>query len=143
MKRRMLLSRLLAAASALALLTGCGAGTDTGDAFEFASEKVVAAFLGDQRIRYLKNERNSGAAVSRNRALRDAKGRWIAFLDSDDLWVSEKLEKQIEFMEKNGYSFSYTNYEEIDMAGQKTGAKITGPKKSQKQECLITAGRVV
>lgn len=107
------------------------------------TDEVVAAFLGDQRIRYLKNERNSGAAVSRNRALRDAKGRWIAFLDSDDLWVSEKLEKQIEFMEKNGYSFSYTNYEEIDMAGQKTGAKITGPKKSQKQECLITAGRVV
>lgn len=92
------------------------------------TDEVVVAFLGDQRIRYLKNERNSGAAVSRNRALRDAKGRWIAFLDSDDLWVPEKLEMQIGFMEKNGYSFSYTNYEEIDMAGQKTGVKITGPK---------------
>lgn len=96
------------------------------------TDEVVAAFLGDQRIRYLKNERNSGAAVSRNRALREAKGRWIAFLDSDDLWVPEKLEKQIEFMEKNGYSFSYTNYEEIDMAGQKTGVRITGSKKITK-----------
>ena len=96
------------------------------------TDEVVVAFLGDQRIRYLKNERNSGAAVSRNRALRKAKGKWIAFLDSDDLWAPEKLEKQIGFMEKNGYSFSYTNYEEIDMAGQKTGVKITGPKKITK-----------
>lgn len=96
------------------------------------TDDVVKPFLVDSRIRYLKNERNSGAAVSRNRALRDAKGRWIAFLDSDDLWVPEKLEKQIGFMEKNGYSFSYTNYEEIDMAGQKTGVKITGPKKITK-----------
>lgn len=96
------------------------------------TDEVVGAFLGDQRIRYLKNKKNSGAAVSRNRALREAKGLWIAFLDSDDLWVPEKLEKQIGFMKKNGYSFSYTNYEEIDMAGQKTGVKITGPKKITK-----------
>ena len=80
------------------------------------TDDVVKPFLVDSRIRYLKNERNSGAAVSRNRALRETKGRWIAFLDSDDLWAPEKLEKQISFMEKNGYSFSYTNYEEIDMA---------------------------
>ena len=96
------------------------------------TDDIVRPFLVDSRIRYLKNERNSGAAVSRNRALREAKGRWIAFLDSDDLWAPEKLEKQIEFMEKNGYSFSYTNYEEIDMTGQKTGVKITGPKKITK-----------
>ena len=43
------------------------------------TDEVVVAFLGDQRIRYLKNERNSGAAVSRNRALREAKGHWVAF----------------------------------------------------------------
>jgi len=54
------------------------------------------------RIRYLKNDRNRGAAYSRNRALREAKGKWIAFLDSDDLWAPDKLEKQIAFMEKNG-----------------------------------------
>ena len=88
--------------------------------------------IKDERIRYLKNEKNSGAAVSRNRALREAKGRWIAFLDSDDLWMPEKLEKQISFMEKNGYSFSYTNYEEIDVEGKKTGVKVTGPKKVTK-----------
>ena len=96
------------------------------------TDAVVRPFLVDKRIRYLKNEKNSGAAVSRNRALREAKGRWIAFLDSDDLWMPEKLEKQILFMESHGYSFSYTNYEEIDIDGNKTGVKVTGPKKITK-----------
>ena len=90
-------------------------------------EKVL--LFSDERIRYLKNESNSGAAISRNRALREAKGRWIAFLDSDDLWFPEKLEKQVRFMKDNGYFFSYTNYEEIDVQGRRTGVKTTGPKK--------------
>lgn len=91
------------------------------------TDAVVAEF-SDPRIRYLKNERNSGAAVSRNRALREAKGTWIAFLDSDDLWHPEKLEKQIAFMEKNGYRFSYTNYTEMDESSQSLGVRVTGPK---------------
>lgn len=88
--------------------------------------------IKDSRIRYFKNDKNSGAAVSRNKALREARGQWIAYLDSDDLWMSEKLEKQIHFMENNGYAFSYTNYEEIDVNGNKTGVSITGPKKITK-----------
>jgi teichuronic acid biosynthesis len=96
------------------------------------TDAIVKPFLVDERIRYLKNEQNSGAALSRNRALREAKGRWIAFLDSDDLWMPEKLEKQISFMETNGYSFSYTAYEEIDVHGNKTGVYVTGPKKITK-----------
>ena len=95
------------------------------------TEEVLAT-INDSRIRYFKNEKNSGAAVSRNKALREAKGQWIAFLDSDDLWMPEKLEKQINFMKKNRYSFSYTNYEEIDVDGNKTGIKITGPKRITK-----------
>ena len=74
------------------------------------TDEVVRPFLSDLRICYIKNEKNSGAAVSRNRALREAKGKWIAFLDSDDLWLPEKLEKQIEFMKENNYSFTYTDY---------------------------------
>ena len=81
------------------------------------TDDVVKPFLSDQRIKYLKNDKNSGAAVCRNRAIKEAKGKWMAFLDSDDLWMPEKLEKQIEFMEKNGYHFSYTKYTEIDEDG--------------------------
>ena len=95
------------------------------------TDDILARFT-DKRIRIYKNEKNSGAAVSRNKALREANGKWIAFLDSDDLWSKDKLEKQITFMKKNGYSFSYTNYEEINTEGQKTGVKVTGPKKITK-----------
>lgn len=84
------------------------------------------------KIHYLKNDRNRGAAYSRNRALREAKGKWIAFLDSDDLWAPDKLEKQIAFMEKNGYAFSYTRYEEMDENGTPTGTIVSGPKRITK-----------
>lgn len=95
------------------------------------TDAVVTVFA-DNRIRYFKNKKNAGAALSRNRALREAKGRWIAFLDSDDLWLPEKLEKQIAFMERNGYAFSYTNYSEIDQQGDSLGRSITGPKRITK-----------
>lgn len=96
------------------------------------TDEIVAPLLSDGRICYLKNETNSGAALSRNRALREAKGRWIAFLDSDDLWRPEKLERQVGFMERNGYHFSYTNYEEINEAGKQTGIHVTGPRRITK-----------
>ena len=86
----------------------------------------------DGRIRLLRNEKNSGAAVSRNYALREAKGRWIAYLDSDDIWAPEKLEKQLEFMVSGSYSFSYTEYKEIDDRSKETGVLISGPKKVSK-----------
>ena len=95
------------------------------------TDEIVTSF-SEPRIKFFKNKINSGAAVSRNRALREAKGRWIAFLDSDDLWRIDKLEKQIGFMEKNGYHFSYTNYSEIDESGNKNGITVTGPKKITK-----------
>ena len=85
--------------------------------------------ISDERIIYLKNENNCGAAVSRNKALRKARGQWIAFLDSDDFWMPDKLEKQIEFMNRNNYSFSYTNYEEMDTEANPTGVIVSGPKK--------------
>ena len=96
------------------------------------TDEVVKPYLSDERIKYLKNEKNSGAAVSRNRALREAKGKWIAFLDSDDLWTPKKLSKQINFMEEHGYSFTYTNYVEIDTEGKKNGVTVTGPKRVTK-----------
>ena len=80
-----------------------------------------------EKIKYACNPRNSGAAITRNNALRRAKGRWIAFLDSDDLWEPTKLEKQLEFMVKNGYMFSYTAYKEMDSDSRETGVEIHGP----------------
>lgn len=93
------------------------------------TDEVVNRFLYDKRIKYLKNEQNIGAAKSRNRALLEAKGRWIAFLDSDDLWFPNKLEEQISFMENNNYHFSYTNYSEIYTDGRSRGVVVTGPAK--------------
>lgn len=97
------------------------------------TDEVVAPFLEDNRIRYLKNEKNSGAAVSRNRALREAEGRWIAFLDSDDIWLPEKLEKQIAFMEKNKYGFTFTDYMIVNQDGNKTPYVYTAPDKVTKR----------
>ena len=96
------------------------------------TDEVVIQYLADERIRYIKNDTNSGAAVSRNRALREAKGKWIAFLDSDDLWFPEKLEKQIRFMENGNYHFSYTRYEEINEGSEPLGIVVSGPSKITK-----------
>lgn len=102
-----------------------------------STEEAVTPFLDDKRIKYLKNEKNSGAAVSRNRALREAQGKWVAFLDSDDLWVPEKLEKQIKFMETNGYHFTYTNYTEMDETGKSLGTLWTGPRRIGKARMTL------
>ena len=76
----------------------------------------------DKRIKYIKLNENSGAAVARNTALKNSKGRFIAYLDADDLWKREKLEKQVEFMLKNKYAFTCTDYEKITEDG--TSLKI-------------------
>ena len=75
----------------------------------YNSMDVIRAF-NEPRIRLLQNKKNSGAAISRNYALREAKGKWVAFLDSDDTWAPEKLEKQIRFMEEHSYAFTFTDY---------------------------------
>ena len=76
------------------------------------TDEVVASFK-DERIKYFHNERNSGAALTRNRAMREAKGELIAFLDSDDLWTPEKLEHQIDFMKKMDIHFLLQNMKRL------------------------------
>ena len=90
--------------------------------------EIVSEFQKTEpRIKYFKNEINKGAAFSRNHALQQASGKWIAFLDSDDIWHPEKLQKQIDFMKNNNYSFSYTQYCEIDENSQENGIFVSGP----------------
>ena len=71
---------------------------------------------------------NMGAALTRNRAIGEAKGEWIAFLDSDDLWEPQKLENQLKFMKDNDYGFSYHNYEKISDDGKRLNILVSGPK---------------
>lgn len=99
------------------------------------SVKIIESFVReDNRIKLFRNKRNSGAAMSRNYALREAKGKWIAFLDSDDLWSPDKLQKQLEFMISKGYHFSYTEYVEVDENGNETGVQIGGPEHLTKRD---------
>lgn len=75
----------------------------------------------DPRIKLLSIEKNSGAGVARNNSIKHARGRYIAFCDSDDRWYPEKLEKQLSFMEKTGASLSYTSYDTCDENGNING----------------------
>ncbi|WP_318432662.1 glycosyltransferase family 2 protein [Photobacterium leiognathi] len=72
----------------------------------------------DKRVKFFSNKVNSGAAVSRNQSLSNANGDFLAFIDSDDLWVPCKLEKQIKFMQDNSVDFSFTSYELVDENGK-------------------------
>ena len=91
------------------------------------SKEVAAEYLGDKRIRWVDMKENSGAATSRNAGLELAKGRYIAFLDADDLWDKNKLTKQIAFMQKNDCAFSFTGYEFATPSGIPNGKKVTVP----------------
>jgi glycosyltransferase involved in cell wall biosynthesis len=78
----------------------------------------------DPRVKLFHNEENSGAAVSRNNSLGHAKGEFIAFIDSDDLWLPNKLQTQLAFMENNKIDFCFTAYELINEQGLPLGKKV-------------------
>lgn len=78
----------------------------------------------DPRIKIFQMSENNGAALARNAGLKESKGRYIAYLDADDLWEESKLEKQISFMKKNNCGFSCTSYEVIDNEGKKLNKEV-------------------
>ena len=108
------------------------------DTFETA--KALAA--RDGRIRLLRTPANSGPAAARNLALENAAGNYIAFLDSDDLWKPEKLQRQIAFMERTGAKFSCTAYDRISEDGERILGRVTPFKKADYNKVLYMANPV-
>ena len=90
----------------------------------------------DKRIKLISNKENYGVAISRNIGLKKAKGKYVAFIDSDDLWDKEKLKKQLVFMENNTIYFSFSSYQKFDSNSGKKEKVINVP-------LVITANEIL
>ncbi|VBB39411.1 putative teichuronic acid biosynthesis glycosyltransferase TuaG [uncultured Spirochaetota bacterium] len=102
------------------------------------TKTVVSSFVNhDNRIHYYCLTSNSGAAVARTTAMNHANGEYIAFLDSDDVWISNKLEKQLAFMKTHRYAFTCTAYEQITETGQSINKVFKPPKKINYNRLLL------
>lgn len=102
------------------------------------TKEIVEKYMkDDNRIKYHLLEVNSGAAVARTTAMQMANGSYMAFLDSDDIWLPDKLEKQIKWMTDNGYAFSCTAYEQIDENDKSLGKVIKTVKKTDYNRLLL------
>lgn len=103
------------------------------------TKEVVEEYIKkDSRIKYHLLESNSGAAVARTRAMELAQGKYMAFLDSDDLWMTNKLEDQLRFMKDNNYNFTCTEYEQIDEHGNLLGKIIKVKNKTNYDGVLLS-----
>lgn len=101
----------------------------TDDCSQDNSIEIIQSYVKkDSRIKLFFLDKNSGAAEARNNSIREAKGKFIAFLDSDDIWQPSKLEQQISFMEKNNLAFSFTAYDQMSEDGVLLNKVIEVPK---------------
>lgn len=89
---------------------------------------VTKMTLLDNRIQLFQSEKNSGTGIARNTALTKCKGRYISFLDADDLWKPQKLEKQIDFLKTNNLPFTFTFYDCIDEEGKSLNKTVEAPR---------------
>ena len=99
------------------------------------SVSVMESFASD-RVRILKNTNEKGAAGARNTGIDAARGRYVAFIDADDLWAKDKLSKQVAFMKENDAAFSFTGYEFADETGRGLGTIVRVPKTITYKEAL-------
>lgn len=103
-------------------------------------QEMVDVIALDPRIKLIRRSWNAGPAVSRNRGIDAASGRFIAFLDADDLWHPDKLSTQIEFMLKHQVALSYTAYEVIDQKGRVLGTRF--PSSSLTYEDVLKSNQI-
>ena len=96
---------------------------------------IKSCIKKDSRVKILLNDKNRGVAFSRNKAISVAQGEYIAFLDCDDYWETNKIEVQMDFMLTHGYDFSYTTYLVVNKDG-KIVDKITAREKLGYNELL-------
>lgn len=100
------------------------------DGSEDHSCEVIEAYLKenpDERIRLIRKEKNEGAALTRNRGIKEAKGRYIAFLDADDVWFIHKLQRQMDFIKEKDAGFVFSAYEFGDEEAAGTGKIVHVP----------------
>lgn len=88
------------------------------------STELMHLIDSDPKIRFFRRDWNGGPAVTRNRGISEAQGRYIAFLDADDQWHSDKLELQIEFMQSNNIALSYTAFEVVSSEDKVLGTRV-------------------
>ena len=101
------------------------------------SVNIINKYLNED-IKLYKNKENIGVGLTRNAGIKHSKGDYIAFLDADDLWDKEKLEKQVKFMQDNNYVFTYTGYVFSNALGEPTCKKIYVPSKCGYEDYLKT-----
>lgn len=110
----------------LIMIDDCSTDRSTEQILKYKSDK----------IKLIKLKKNSGAAICRNTGTKEAKGRYIAFLDADDLWKKEKLEVQLKFMKDKKCAFSFTGYEFADKDGVGNGKIVKVPEKINYKQAL-------
>lgn len=113
------------------LLVEDGSGDDS-----LAVMERCARERQDHRIRIIRQPSNMGAAKARNRGLEEARGRYIAYLDADDLWAPEKLERELRFLREKEAAFVFTGYEFADERGRGTGKVVHVPKTLNYRQAL-------
>lgn len=87
----------------------------TDDCSTDRTQEIIRSYAEkDERVKLLSRSSKQGAASARDNSIKKAKGSFVAFLDSDDIWVNDKLERQVAFMLENDCAFSYSDYELID-----------------------------
>ena len=102
-----------------------------------SAEIILSYVKRDSRIKYFKTDYPSGSpALPRNIGIENAKGEYVAFLDSDDLWLPDKLGEQISFLERNRYDFVYSDYEKMSWDGVRSKRIIRASKISTYKNTL-------